>query len=61
MKRWDFCQERSGSVSEEQKKDIKEMVEILGDLDREDLLLIKGGATMLAAKKEMENAKARNA
>lgn len=48
-------------MSEEQKKDIKEMVEILGDLDREDLLLIKGGATMLAAKKEMENAKARNA
>lgn len=41
-------------MSEEQKKDIKEMVEILGDLDREDLLLIKGGATMLAAKKELE-------
>ena len=41
-------------MSVEQKKDIKEMVEILGDLDREDLLLIKGGATMLAAKKELE-------
>ena len=41
-------------MSEEQKKDIKEMVEILGSLDREDLLLVKGGATMLAAKKELE-------
>ena len=46
--------ERSGNVSEEQKKDIKEMVEILGSLDREDLLLVKGGASMLAAKKELE-------
>lgn len=41
-------------MSEEQKKDIKEMVEILGSLDREDLLLVKGGASMLAAKKELE-------
>lgn len=44
-------------MSEEQKKDIKEMVEILGELDREDLLLIKGGATMLAARKELAKSK----
>ena len=44
-------------MSEEQKKDIKEMVEILGKLDREDLLLIKGGATMLATRKELAKSK----
>ena len=44
-------------MSEEQKKDIKEMVEILGELDREDLLLVKGGATMLAARKELAKSK----
>lgn len=36
------------------KKDIEEMVDILKNLDRDDLLLVKGGAKMLEARQNLE-------
>lgn len=41
-------------MSEETRRDIEEMVDILKNLDREDLLLVKGGAKMLEARQNIE-------
>lgn len=45
-------------MCDEMKRDIEEMVDILKNLDRDDLLLVKGGAKMLEAKKELEKSTA---
>ena len=41
-------------MSEENKRDISEMFDILKDLSPEDLSLIKGGAMVLLAKQAMD-------
>ncbi len=41
-------------MSEENKRDLSEMFDILKDLSPEDLALIKGGAMVLRAKQTME-------
>ena len=41
-------------MAEEQKRDLEEMAEILSDLSKEDLLLLKGGAMILRAKQSMD-------
>lgn len=41
-------------MSEKEKKDFKETVDILKELDRESLLIINSGAQMLKARQDME-------
>ena len=41
-------------MSEAQKQDIRDMLDILKDLNAEDLSLIKGGAMILKAKQDMD-------
>lgn len=41
-------------MSEEKKKEIKEMVGILKGLDKESLLILNAGAQMLKARQEIE-------
>jgi len=41
-------------LSDEKKKDIEETVEVLKQLDRNSLLLIKNGAEMLKARQDMD-------
>ena len=43
-------------MSEENKKEIKEMVDILKDLDRESRILLMGGVQMLKARQDMDKA-----
>lgn len=43
-------------MSEEKKQNIDEMVDILKDLNADDLALIKGGAMILKAKQDMQDA-----
>lgn len=40
-------------MSEEKKKDLEEMVDVLKDLDEESLLILNTGAQMLKARQEM--------
>ena len=44
-------------MSEEKKKEIKETVEVLKQLDKNSLLLIKSGAEMLKARQQLENSR----
>jgi hypothetical protein len=41
-------------MSEEKRNDLAEMAEILSDLSKEDLMLLKGGAMILRAKQSMD-------
>ena len=45
---------RKCSMSEEKKKEIKEMVGILKELDKESLLILSTGAQMLKTRQEMD-------
>ncbi len=40
-------------MSEEKKKDLEEMVDVLKDLDEESLLILNTGAQMLKARQDM--------
>ena len=40
-------------MSEEKKKDLEEMVDVLRDLDEESLLILNTGAQMLKARQDM--------
>lgn len=42
-------------MSDERKKEIRETVEVLKQLDKNSLLLIKSGAEMLKARQQLEN------
>ena len=42
-------------MSDENKKDIEEMVEIMKSLDKESVLILTSGAQMLKARQEMES------
>jgi hypothetical protein len=41
-------------MSEEKRTDLAEMAEILSELSKEDLMLLKGGAMILRAKQSMD-------
>ena len=40
-------------MSEEEEKDLEEMVDVLKDLDEESLLILNAGAHMLKARQDM--------
>lgn len=40
-------------MSEEKKKDLEEMIDVLKDLDEESLLILNTGAQMLKARQDM--------
>lgn len=44
-------------MSDENKKDIEEMVDILKGLDKQSLLIVQSGAQMLKARQDMDDEK----
>lgn len=44
-------------MSEEKKKDLEEMVDVLKDLDEKSLLILNTGAQMLKARQDMSRGK----
>lgn len=47
-------------MSEQNKNDFKEMVDILKELDKTSLLILDSGAKMLKARQDMEELKGRD-
>ena len=49
-----LIRKRGEFMSEEKRNDLAEMAEILSDLSKEDLMLLKGGAMILRSKQSMD-------
>lgn len=49
-----LIRKRGEVMSEEKRTDLAEMAEILSELSKEDLMLLKGGAMILRAKQSMD-------